>query len=457
MLLCSVSAFLRDDDLKNLQVVDIIPQDSFILANGELDHIGLSVSGKGELNSMVRLVLILWRNRHSELLNPLNWLLLHFAHSGIRSGYIFPETVDYAYHIKRALLHCFPREDWSNSCTHIGKKTAYLIARLGNGEIGLISKAARNRTDDTVKAYDRDIATLHELWNSQGINFSHLVDDWRPQYLLLDRDGRTSNRLSHLGTDASLNQTVDKVLDEWVGHFQRRYPHWNSSVKLSTMFDGSLLKQELMLRIPILQNILQKPVSEVVLDEKIPFLSETVEDVGSILRRIRCSAHVQRGTLPLPQEVHPGASTTSSPESVHTFIPGFAAPVPTILTASASSPNAAPPVPSSVARVPEVPLAPVSASLFREKKSHAVQNLWDLVNTDTSLKSFIYSNDSDSARRYTRACRVWVTSSVRPILMCLKHHFNDEIKRFNTEYPNLVASLFKNICDGTGSHPHPSK
>jgi hypothetical protein len=73
MLLCSVSAFLRDDDLKNLEVMDIRPADSFILSNGQLDHIAISVSGKGELNVMTRVVLITWRNRNCDLLDPLNW------------------------------------------------------------------------------------------------------------------------------------------------------------------------------------------------------------------------------------------------------------------------------------------------------------------------------------------------------------------------------------------------
>ena len=93
--------------------------------------------------------------------------MLHLAHSGIRNGFIFPSAVEYGHHIKRALLHCFPQQDWTNSCIHIGKKTAYLLARLGGGEIGLISKAARNRTDDTIKSYDRDVATLGELCSTK--------------------------------------------------------------------------------------------------------------------------------------------------------------------------------------------------------------------------------------------------------------------------------------------------
>ena len=145
MFLMSVSCFLRESDLLDIQMVDFKPEDSVMLANGVLDHIAFSSSGKGELNVMVRVCLILWQNRVSQLLDPIDWLLLHLSLSNIRES----SCCKYAEEIKRGLLTCFPSEDWSQSCTHIGKKTAYMFARLGNGEIELIARGARNRSQDS--------------------------------------------------------------------------------------------------------------------------------------------------------------------------------------------------------------------------------------------------------------------------------------------------------------------
>jgi hypothetical protein len=149
MLLLSVSLFLRDDDLKDIQVVDFRPQDSIILENGDIDAIAGSFSGKGEDNKQTRLSLVIWRNRVSLLLDPIFWLMLHLCVFSIDDGYIFRHQSESAYakEIKKALLLLFPDQDWSETCTHVGKKSAYIIARLGEGEIDLIAQAGRNRTE----------------------------------------------------------------------------------------------------------------------------------------------------------------------------------------------------------------------------------------------------------------------------------------------------------------------
>ena len=238
MFLMSVSCFLRESDLLDIQMVDFKPEDSVMLANGVLDHIAFSSSGKGELNVMVRVCLILWQNRVSQLLNPINWLLFHLSLSNIRDGYVFPSSCcKYAEEIKRGILTCFPSEDWSQSCTHIRKKTAYMFARLGNGEIELIARGARNRTAKTVETYDRDIATLKEVWAVEGISFSHLVDQWRPQFLLLERDGRTSNTIRGHRSTASTAVPIAQVVENWCQHFKSRFPGYKDPERFQLLFE----------------------------------------------------------------------------------------------------------------------------------------------------------------------------------------------------------------------------
>jgi hypothetical protein len=80
--------------------------------------------------------------------------------------------------LNSAFLEMFPKEDWRNSCTHLGKRTSYLLARLGGGEHVLISLAARNRIEATSRSYDRDCSTLKEMHASKNLSISHLVDTW---------------------------------------------------------------------------------------------------------------------------------------------------------------------------------------------------------------------------------------------------------------------------------------
>ena len=129
--------FLRDDDVHELQFVDILPEFSTIHANGIVHSIVFRVSGKGEANKKIDVKLVLWRNRVCRKLDAITWLLYYLCHKGVNmeESYIFPMAHGvYAKFIKKAFLETFPEEDWSFSCTHVGKRTAYLMARLGDGE-----------------------------------------------------------------------------------------------------------------------------------------------------------------------------------------------------------------------------------------------------------------------------------------------------------------------------------
>eukprot|EP00475_Leptophrys_vorax_P033477 TRINITY_DN52635_c0_g2_i8.p1 TRINITY_DN52635_c0_g2~~TRINITY_DN52635_c0_g2_i8.p1 ORF type:complete len:188 (-),score=41.95 TRINITY_DN52635_c0_g2_i8:9-572(-) len=169
MFLVCIAMFLRDDDIHDLQFMDILPEFSTIHHNGVVDSIVFRISGKGEVNKKIDVKLVLWRNRVCRKLDPISWLLYYLCHKGVNleEGYIFPLTAGlYAKTLKKAFLETFPKEDWSFSCTHVGKRTGYLMARLGDGEHATISLAARNRTESTSRGYDRDCSTLRELYKS---------------------------------------------------------------------------------------------------------------------------------------------------------------------------------------------------------------------------------------------------------------------------------------------------
>ena len=77
---------------------------------------------------------------------------------------------------------------------------------------------------------------------------------------------------------------LDKVLDEWIGHFKRRHPQWNDPLRFASMFETSLLTKELLMMLPSLRRLLlATPDSELVRAENIPQLSFLVEDMSSIL------------------------------------------------------------------------------------------------------------------------------------------------------------------------------
>ena len=74
--------------------------------------------------------------------------------------------------------------------------------------------------------------------------------------------------------------------------------------------------------------------------------------------------------------------------------------------------------------------------MFRDKRADAMKELWDLVNTDPQLKEQVYSEGNIPSRMYNKACRTWLTSTVRPLLKCLKNHFNDDFETFKSANPS---------------------
>lgn len=226
MFILSSNLYLRNDDVSELQFQDIIPSDSQINPCGELERIGFLVQGKCE--SMDYVCLLLWRNRANRFLNAINWLLMYLHMTGIRDGYIFTKNSvseepmlekDYCREIHTQLEVCFPSIDWKRCGSHCGKKTSYLLARLAGGEEIPVTEAARNRTTEAARSYERDCATIKAILEAQNISFDHLVDvPWRGQVLLNKKDGRSYSRETHLAAEVD---NIQPTLENWLKNFRR--------------------------------------------------------------------------------------------------------------------------------------------------------------------------------------------------------------------------------------------
>jgi hypothetical protein len=95
--------------------------------------------------------------------------------------------------------------------------------------------------------------------------------------------------------------------------------------------------------------------------------------------------------------------------------------------------------------------------LFQFKKPNAMTELWDLVNETPTLLKYVYSTDAVPVKEFSKECRSWITMMARPILRCLRNHFEDKIELFEQSFPKITASKFREICDGSEMHPHPYK
>eukprot|EP00475_Leptophrys_vorax_P017780 TRINITY_DN2435_c0_g1_i2.p1 TRINITY_DN2435_c0_g1~~TRINITY_DN2435_c0_g1_i2.p1 ORF type:complete len:217 (-),score=41.65 TRINITY_DN2435_c0_g1_i2:292-942(-) len=197
---------------------------------------------------------------------------------------------------------------------------AYGMARLGDGEHATISLAARNRTESTSRGYDRDCSTLRELYKSQGKEFGHLVDKWRPQILIMDNtDGRLSiNRSVHLSNQRPSQQAA---LENWIVHFKRIFPKWENTSELA--------------------NFMRNDVTELLVKKKLGAMIELfrkgIEDFAAFESTIRSDAselltllgylhpNEQRSVLeilPLPSPVMPLPSTAPLPTLQQTGVQG---------------------------------------------------------------------------------------------------------------------------------------
>lgn len=259
-------------------------------------------------------------------------------------------------------------------------------------------------------------------------------------------------------------------MENWKTIFKLKHPYWNDFSKLKSAFDQTNRIEKFMRSLSGLSSLIQTQASVTQNFDSVCYL---LEESVSLLRSINPNKSVDATAfasaisgLSLPMRCQSSENNFAENSTLSNTSAGMdggnvsetkqdefnsesTVEVSLESTASITSEN------SSANDVKDVPERLQVMKLFKEKEPHAVNELWELINTDPQLIRWVYSTEVIPNKIYSRTCRSWITSMVRPILRCLRDHFGDDIGAFILEIGKVTASSFKNICDGLETHPHP--
>ena len=209
LTIIGLAVFNRSFELQSM-TIDCTPVLDLIgeLAPGIVDYIGIQFNEKVGDERTTR---ILWSNRKLMFLCPvtvIQWWCAVMRGYGITTGPMFPNdktlkalekkrlnksatvvenemTFDYNKFLRKFVddvERYKSSDDPASYGTQSIRRTAVIIALLGDAAEGDLMKAARMDAMDTMQRYKQDAATLLELYKSQGIDFTSMVDKWRSPY-----------------------------------------------------------------------------------------------------------------------------------------------------------------------------------------------------------------------------------------------------------------------------------
>jgi hypothetical protein len=235
MIILGVKLFLRSDELCSLTVEQFSGELAIVKGDYEfLEGIAVVIQGKSDKSPVT---LQIWADHECPFFCPIRHLLFWMKISKIKSGYLFPsyerlngemtkddwdgnnsqpseietgEAMDTEHEgfvisyntfqarlvgILRSLLN--PKERPGPWGTHTLRKTAYLFAIWGKGELADIKNAARHNTLKNAEKYYQDARALYDI-DQVGENlFQTIVPRWRPIRLMEVQIARSLNKTSY--------------------------------------------------------------------------------------------------------------------------------------------------------------------------------------------------------------------------------------------------------------------
>eukprot|EP00474_Spongospora_subterranea_P006372 CRZ06830.1 hypothetical protein [Spongospora subterranea] len=203
MILIGVHLFLRAEEMEALLMEDFLLDLTAFDELGRVDLLVVKVHGKSEkAQAQGPVVLTLWRLDSHPMLCPVRALFLYVARSGITKGYLFgPKSVidrldmepvsldELTTHISYdefnsvffQLCNSVTGDENRNRYgTHTIRKTAYLYAIWGGGDLDHIRQGARHKTMKNAQLYYRDSAALLARAKRTGSHVLSLAPTWHP-------------------------------------------------------------------------------------------------------------------------------------------------------------------------------------------------------------------------------------------------------------------------------------
>ncbi|CEP00124.1 hypothetical protein PBRA_007858 [Plasmodiophora brassicae] len=174
MILFHCQLFLRSAEGCPFRIEDILTSlVSVNPDNGDVNCMGVKIKGKAD-GSFVPLMI--WRCTDVPELCLVSHLLLWLSVSGITSGYLFPKKKGFSdcfdfttfnNQLKKLLSDVVGRDDGRVWGTHTLRKTGYLLAIWGKGELGQIMLSARHKTVESAKRYYGSAAAFLKMISLQ--------------------------------------------------------------------------------------------------------------------------------------------------------------------------------------------------------------------------------------------------------------------------------------------------
>ncbi|XXQ34134.1 Tyr recombinase domain-containing protein [Plasmodiophora brassicae] len=174
MILFHCQLFLRSAEGCPFRIEDILTSlVSVNPDNGDVNCMGVKIKGKAD-GSFVPLMI--WRCTDVPELCLVSHLLLWLSVSGITSGYLFPKKkgssdcfdfTTFNNQLKKLLSDVVGRDDGRVWGTHTLRKTGYLLAIWGKGELGQIMLSARHKTVESAKRYYGSAAAFLKMISLQ--------------------------------------------------------------------------------------------------------------------------------------------------------------------------------------------------------------------------------------------------------------------------------------------------
>jgi hypothetical protein len=262
IIFLAVRLFLRSDEFANIKFEDILEGSTIVKENG-VEGVVLKV--KGKYDDAPR-NLTLWADDECPDLCAVRLLLVYLFLTGIKGGYLFPDNVELnnmpadgicrTRLSKKKLMSRLPRlfvdvlkKADMRLGTHTFRKTAYLLAVWGGGEISDIMFSARHKSLQEAEGYRLDAQGLLEtakIHNDPMESVSH----WRSIRRESDTNHRSLNApsipyqrpLVALAEDFVYKKLGVTILDPKIHH-----PNYlcERSVKWSRTADSNILMGEL--------------------------------------------------------------------------------------------------------------------------------------------------------------------------------------------------------------------
>jgi hypothetical protein len=196
IMLVSIHLFLRHDEFSSIQL-DHIQRDLCIIKEGQLEALALRVCGKTD---QVWKTLILWRKDYVPEFCPVRHLLCYVHLAEIKNGFLFPnlkkKTDKHQYNgmldlLKSRFRRILDRDQ--SITTHTFRKTGYLFAKWGGGDMDTIMKSAHHKNFATASLYMQDADFQLQYAESLDNNSRYQVPRFKMSIILNETSGRRTN------------------------------------------------------------------------------------------------------------------------------------------------------------------------------------------------------------------------------------------------------------------------